>query len=79
LSAQSELEGNLRQRIFLYRLLFVLYAEGRLLLPVEPKSQRYYRDLSLSRLLNPLRHFSEYDNDFRTQKVRWHFILNAGF
>jgi hypothetical protein len=101
LSAQSELEGNLRQRvftiveilangfanqpgngisdtedgrrllyenslIFLYRLLFVLYAEGRLLLPVEPKSQRYYRDLSLSRLLGPLRHFSEYDNDFRT-------------
>src|SRR5206468_4313204 len=78
LAAQSELEEDLRQRvfalvetlangfaerpeneisdvdlarvydaclIFLYRLLFILYAEGRQLLPVEPKSRKYYKQL----------------------------------
>src|SRR6266480_5391103 len=53
--------------IFLYRLLFILYAEGRSLLPVEPKSRRYYKELSLVRLINPLRNFSEYDSRTRTR------------
>src|SRR6266480_1410603 len=52
--------------IFLYRLLFILYAEGRSLLPVEPKSRRYYKELSLARLINPLRNF-EYDSRTRTR------------
>jgi len=102
LSAQAELEDDLRQRVFtlveilangfaeqpeneipdtdegrrllytnclilLYRLLFILYAEGRLLLPVEPKSQRYYKDLSLERLKEPLRRFAGDGNQFRTR------------
>ena len=41
--------------IFLYRLLFILYAEGRQLLPVEPKSRKYYKELSLARLVTPLK------------------------
>jgi hypothetical protein len=53
--------------IFLYRLLFILYAEGRSLLPVEPKSRKYYKELSLARLINPLRNFSEYDSRTRTR------------
>ncbi len=100
LAAQSELEEDLRKRvftlieilangfaervenkitdtdlprlyenclIFLYRLLFILYAEGRSLLPVEPKSRKYYKELSLVRLINPLRNFSEYDSRTRTR------------
>ena len=100
LAAQSELEEDLRQRvfvlveilangfaerpenegadsdlarlydaslIFLYRLLFILYAEGRQLLPVEPKSRKYYKQLSLARLVTPLKNFSEYDSRTRTR------------
>ena len=52
--------------IFLYRLLFILYAEGRQLLPVEPKSRRYYKELSLTRLIPDLKSFSAYDS--RTQR-----------
>jgi hypothetical protein len=99
LAAQSELEEDLRQRIFaiveilangfaeraeneitdadlprvydaclifLYRLLFILYAEGRQLLPVEPKSRKYYKELSLARLVTPLKNFSEHDSRTRT-------------
>jgi len=53
--------------IFLYRLLFILYAEGRSLLPVEPKSRKYYKELSLARLISPLRNFSEFDSRTRTR------------
>src|SRR6266550_3601574 len=53
--------------IFLYRLLFILYAEGRSLLPVEPRSRKFYKELSLVRLINPLRNFSEYDSRTRTR------------
>ena len=100
LAAQSELEEDLRQRIFtiveilangfaeraeneitaadlpalfdaclifLYRLLFILYAEGRQLLPVEPKSRKYYKELSLARLVTPLKSFSEHDSHTRTR------------
>lgn len=100
LAAQSELEEDLRQRIFaiveilangfaeraeneitdedlprvydaslifLYRLLFILYAEGRQLLPVEPKSRKYYKQLSLARLVAPLKSFSEHDSRTRTR------------
>lgn len=100
LATQSELEEDLRQRvftlveilangfverseneiadtdlahvydaslIFLYRLLFILYAEGRQLLPVEPKSRKYYKQLSLARLVTPLKNFSEYDSRTRTR------------
>ena len=100
LAAQSELEEDLRQRvftlveilangfaerpeneiadtdlaplydaclIFLYRLLFILYAEGRQLLPVEPKSRKYYKQLSLARLVTSLKNFSEYDSRSRTR------------
>jgi len=56
--------------IFLYRLLFILYAEGRLLLPVEPKSRKYYKQLSLARLLAPLKNFSEYDSQTQTRFYR---------
>ena len=41
--------------IFLYRLLFILYAEGRGLLPVEPKGRKYYKELSLARLVGQLK------------------------
>jgi hypothetical protein len=53
--------------ILLYRLLFILYAEGRQLLPVEPRSRRYYKELSLARLIPELRHFSAYDSQTRTR------------
>ncbi len=53
--------------IFLYRLLFILYAEGRNLLPVEPRSRKYYKELSLARLINPLKNFSEFDSRTRTR------------
>jgi len=56
--------------IFLYRLLFVLYAEGRSLLPVEPKSRKYYKQLSLARLRAPLKNFSEYDSQTQTRFYR---------
>jgi hypothetical protein len=56
--------------IFLYRLLFVLYAEGRSLLPVEPKSGKYYRQLSLARLLTPLKNFTEHDSQTQTRFYR---------
>ena len=56
--------------IFLYRLLFILYAEGRLLLPVEPKSRKYYKQLSLTRLLRPLKSFTEYDSQTQTRFYR---------
>ncbi|MBI3852404.1 MAG: N-6 DNA methylase [Verrucomicrobia bacterium] len=56
--------------IFLYRLLFILYAEGRLLLPVEPKSRKYYKQLSLARLLVPLKSFTEYDSQTQTRFYR---------
>jgi Alw26I/Eco31I/Esp3I family type II restriction m6 adenine DNA methyltransferase len=103
LATQSELEADLRERIFniveilangfaerpenkitdanlpllyenclifLYRLLFILYAEGRLLLPVEPKSRKYYKQLSLAHLLTPLKNFSEYDSQTQTRFYR---------
>jgi hypothetical protein len=53
--------------IFLYRLLFILYAEGRDLLPVQPRSRRYYKDLSLARLTSALKNFSEFDSHTRTR------------
>jgi len=53
--------------IFLYRLLFILYAEGRQLLPVEPRSRKYYKELSLARLIRPLKNFSEFDSHSRTR------------
>jgi hypothetical protein len=56
--------------IFLYRLLFILYAEGRLLLPIEPKSGKYYKQLSLARLLAPLKNFTEYDSQTQTRFYR---------
>jgi type I restriction-modification system DNA methylase subunit len=56
--------------IFLYRLLFILYAEGRLLLPVEPKSRKYYKQLSLARLLSPLKNFTNYDSQTQTRFYR---------
>ena len=102
LSAQSELEEDLRQRVFtiltdlangfasrpenaipntdqghkalyencliyLYRLLFLLYAEGRSLLPVEPCTRRYYKELSLERLQPDLKDFAAYDSQTRTR------------
>lgn len=102
IAAQTELETDLRQRVFtlveilangfverpdnaipdnpdghrllyenclilLYRLLFILYAEGRLLLPVEPKSRKYYKDISLARLVGPLKGFIEFDSHTRTR------------
>jgi hypothetical protein len=48
-------------------LLFILYAEGRELLPVEPKTRKYYKELSLARLRAPLKNFSEYDSHTRTR------------
>ena len=56
--------------IYLYRLLFILYAEGRLLLPVEPKSRKYYKQLSLARLLSPLKNYTEYDSQTQTRFYR---------
>jgi type I restriction-modification system DNA methylase subunit len=56
--------------IFLYRLLFILYAEGRCLLPVEPKSRKYYKQLSLARLLTPLKNYTNYDSKTQTRLCR---------
>ena len=56
--------------IFLYRLLFILYAEGRQLLPVEPRSRKYYKQLSLARLLAPLKNFTEDDSQTQTRFYR---------
>ncbi|MBI3879245.1 MAG: Eco57I restriction-modification methylase domain-containing protein [Verrucomicrobia bacterium] len=102
LSAQSQLEEDLRQRvytiltnlangfasrpenqipdtddgrkalyesclIYLYRLLFLLYAEGRGLLPVEPRTRRYFKELSLERLKPDLKNFAAYDSHTRTR------------
>jgi len=53
--------------ICLYRLLFILYAEGRILLPVEPRTRRYYKELSLERLKPDLKNFSGYDSRTRTR------------
>ena len=53
--------------IYLYRLLFILYAEGRILLPVEPRTRRYYKELSLERLKPDLKNFSGYDSHTRTR------------
>lgn len=55
--------------IFLYRLLFILYAESRRLLPVHEHvpgaNRRYLKDFSLARLTNRLRDRSMYqDNAF---------------
>ena len=56
--------------IYLYRLLFILYAEGRLLLPVEPKSRKYYKQLSLARLLTPLKNYTEFNSQTQTRFYR---------
>jgi Alw26I/Eco31I/Esp3I family type II restriction m6 adenine DNA methyltransferase len=66
-SAESrrELYGNCL--IFLYRLLFVLYAEGRMLLPVERSDRKYYKDFSLAALRGSLRSFSEFDSPHLTR------------
>lgn len=99
-NVQTELEENLRQRVFailtdlangfaarpengigvgdleilyqncliyLYRLLFVLYAEGRDLLPVNRPDRKYMKNLSLARLRSGLRNFSEYDDRHLTR------------
>ena len=53
--------------IFLYRLLFVLYAESRDLLPAKPggpgANARYREGYSLSRLVDRLRDKSQFDSD----------------
>lgn len=56
--------------IYLYRLLFILYAEGRHLLPVDPPNRRYYKQLSLRRLLSALKNFSEFDSRTQTRLCR---------
>ncbi|MBM4140451.1 MAG: hypothetical protein FJ242_03005, partial [Nitrospira sp.] len=57
--------------IFLYRLLFVLYAESRGLLPVKPYgagSKKNYRErYSLQRLIPKIRHELEYQSDDFTE------------
>jgi hypothetical protein len=57
--------------IFLYRLLFVLYAESRSLLPVKPSgygSSKLYREkFSLARLVNPLRNKTSYPSEAFTE------------
>ncbi len=57
--------------IFLYRLLFVLYAESRGLLPVKPTgygaSKRYRDDFSLARLVNKLRDKSGFSSEAFTE------------
>ncbi|MBI4659852.1 MAG: N-6 DNA methylase [Verrucomicrobia bacterium] len=53
--------------IYLYRLLFILYAEGRILLPVEPRTRRYYKELSLEHLKPDLESFIGYDSRTRTR------------
>ncbi|MDX9792291.1 MAG: hypothetical protein RBU24_02205 [Kiritimatiellia bacterium] len=53
--------------IFLYRLLFILYAESRGLLPVRPSgpgaNSRYLREFSLARLVDRLRDRTLYQDD----------------
>jgi len=53
--------------VFLYRLLFILYAESRGLLPVKTSgfgaNQRYRNEYSLSRLVERLRDASNYTDD----------------
>ena len=51
--------------IFLYRLLFVLYAESRELLPVRRNhpNPRYRQSFSLSRFVEPLKDLTQYDDD----------------
>jgi len=99
-NVQTELEDNLRQRVFsiladlangfadrpengigegeldtlyqncliyLYRLLFVLYAEGRDLLPVNRPDRKYLKNLSLARLRRGLQNFSDYDDRHLTR------------
>jgi TaqI-like C-terminal specificity domain/Eco57I restriction-modification methylase/N-6 DNA Methylase len=63
--SRRELYGNCL--IFLYRLLFVLYAEGRMLLPVERSDRKYYKDFSLAALRGSLRSFSEFDSPHLTR------------
>ncbi len=63
--SRRELYGNCL--IFLYRLLFVLYAEGRMLLPVERSDRKYYKDFSLAALRGALRSFSEFDSPHLTR------------
>jgi hypothetical protein len=57
--------------IFLYRLLFVLYAESRGLLPVKPSgygsSKLYRENFSLDRLVNPLRDKTSYLSEAFTE------------
>jgi hypothetical protein len=57
--------------IFLYRLLFVLYAESRGLLPVKTSgygSSKVYREkFSLARLVNPLRDKTAYNSEAFTE------------
>ncbi len=57
--------------VFLYRLLFILYAEGRGLLPVKPSgigSNKYYRErYSLQSLLAELRFAARYTSDEFTE------------
>ena len=56
--------------IYLYRLLFILYAEGQQLLPVERADRRYFKKLSLVRLLPALKNFSDYDSHTQTRLCR---------
>jgi len=53
--------------IYLYRLLFILYAEGRNLLKVKPKTRRYYKTLSLERLKPTLRDTTSFDDKYLTR------------
>jgi hypothetical protein len=53
--------------ILLYRLLFLLYAESRRLLPIEPMTGGYYRKLSLSRLQPLLRDQAEFGSLTQTR------------
>ncbi len=57
--------------IFLYRLLFVLYAESRGLLPVKPygagSNKNYHDRYSLQRLIPKIRHEIEYQSDEFTE------------
>jgi hypothetical protein len=71
--------------IFLYRLLFVLYAESRALLPVRPHgygSNKIYREkYSLGRLVSELRDKSKFTNDAFTdlyeQLLRLFRLING--
>ncbi|MBI4023696.1 MAG: Eco57I restriction-modification methylase domain-containing protein [Verrucomicrobia bacterium] len=56
--------------IFLYRLLFILYAEGRALLPLDRPNRKYYKHFSLRRLIPALKSFAEYDSRTQTRLYR---------